>query len=120
VSHRLDPCIVHELPAAPRFVGREQLRAELRGLWTSGFAGIVSLVGLGGAGKTALAAKFLDDVARSPDGPPDGLFVWSFYREPDAGQFLRRTLHYFFGGVALLRPIKRAHNQQIGHGLSWV
>ncbi len=101
MSHRLDPCIVHSLPAAPRFFGREQVRAELCQLWTGGFAGVVSLVGLGGAGKTALAAKFLDEITHdpSPQLAPEGLFVWSFYREPDAGQFLRGTLQYFSGAA---------------------
>jgi hypothetical protein len=90
------PCVVHPLPPAPHFVGRDGELAELRGLWQTGFRGVLALVGLGGAGKTAVAARFLAellDAGRLP--PPDGLFVWSFYQEPDAGQFLRELFDYF-------------------------
>ncbi len=60
---------------------------------------MVALVGLGGAGKTALAARFVDVVCR-PDHPsrPEGLFVWSFYQEPDAGYFLSEAYRYFARG----------------------
>ena len=50
----------------------------------------LALVGLGGAGKTALAARFLAGLLGPGAGPRlGGLFVWSFYQEPDAGLFLR-------------------------------
>jgi hypothetical protein len=94
--HPPHPCVVHPLPPAPHFVGREPELAELRRLWWSGFRGVLALVGLGGAGKTAVAAGFLADLARSADLPrPDGVFVWSFYQEPDAGHFLRELYAYF-------------------------
>ncbi|HJT36601.1 MAG TPA: ATP-binding protein [Pirellulales bacterium] len=92
-----DPCIVHALPTAPKFVGRERERSDLLRFWADEFTGIVALIGLGGSGKTALAAQFLDEVVRASEGAlrPNGLFVWSFYREPDAGQFLRQAFQYF-------------------------
>lgn len=89
-----EPCVVHPLPPAPDFVGRDAELAQLRTFWDSGDCGVLSLVGLGGAGKTAVAAHFLSDLLGS--GRPDGgLFVWSFYQEPDAGLFLRELFDYF-------------------------
>ncbi len=90
----LDPRLVHPLPAAPHFVGRAAELEELGQLWQSGFRGVVALVGLGGAGKTAMAARFLEKLAGSTPRP-HGLFVWSFYQEPDAGRFLQEAYAYF-------------------------
>jgi hypothetical protein len=96
--HPPEPCLVHRLPPAPHFVGREAELAELRRLWQTGFRGVLALVGLGGAGKTAAAARFLDDLLGPGAGPrAEGLFVWSFYQEPDPGTFLREAYRYFAG-----------------------
>jgi hypothetical protein len=96
-----EPRLVHRLPPAPHFVGREAELAELHRLWGAGFRGVLALVGLGGAGKTAVAAHFLDRLLRDAGAPrPHGLFVWSFYQEPDAGAFLREAYHYFLGDAA--------------------
>jgi len=92
--HPPDPHIVHPLPAAPVFLGRETELAQLRAFWDNGGRGVLSLVGLGGAGKTAIAARFLSDLLGA-GRPVGGLFVWSFYQEPDAGLFLRELVDYF-------------------------
>jgi hypothetical protein len=89
-------------------VGREAELQELRGLWQRGFQGVLALVGLGGAGKTAVAARFLAELAGA--SRPAGLFLWSFYQEPDAGLFLQRAYHYFAGPAA-------AHQSARGAGL---
>ncbi len=62
---------------------------------------MVALVGLGGAGKTAVAARLVAELCR-PENPyrPGGLFVWSFYQEPDAGFFLSEAYRYFAGVAA--------------------
>ena len=52
------------------------------------------LWGLGGAGKTAVAARSVSEVL-GVSRPAGGLFVWSFYQEPDAGLFLRELVDYF-------------------------
>ena len=98
-THPPDYNIVHPLPSAPQFVGRRAELDELMALWRSGAPGVVALVGLGGAGKTAIAARFVDAVCR-PEEPsrPEGLFVWSFYQEPDAGYFLSEAYRYFARG----------------------
>ena len=94
--------VVHPLPPAPQFVGREAELAELRSLWQRGTRGVIALVGLGGAGKTAVAARFLDELFR-PDhpAPPEKLFVWSFYQEPDAGYFLSEAYRFVARGDPL-------------------
>src|SRR5712692_8545545 len=76
--HPREPREVHRLPPAPHFVGREAELEALCGLWQAGFRGVLALVGLGGAGKTAVAARFLDQL-RSGEGlaQPASLFVWS-------------------------------------------
>jgi hypothetical protein len=97
-THPPEPRIVHPLPSAPVFLGRESEQAELVSFWDRG-GGVLSLVGLGGAGKTALAARFLSGLhgPRGSESAPTagGLFVWSFYQEPDAGLFLRELFDYF-------------------------
>jgi hypothetical protein len=98
--HPPEPRLVHRLPAAPHFVGRAAELHELHRLWRTRFRGVLALVGLGGAGKTAVAARFLDDLLAPDAAPrPHGLFVWSFYQEPDAGAFLREAHDYFAAGA---------------------
>jgi hypothetical protein len=100
-SYPPDLRVVHALPPAPHFVGRQAELAEVRRLWGSGFQGVVALVGLGGAGKTAVAAQFLRDLLNEHGSVrPASLLVWSFYQEPDAGRFLQEVLDYWAGGVA--------------------
>jgi hypothetical protein len=94
-SNRLAPLIVHPLPPAPSFTGRQDELAKLRGFWDEG-PGVLSLIGLGGAGKTALAEKFVEWV--QANDPPEGLLIWSFYDDPDANTFLKTAHRYFTGG----------------------
>jgi hypothetical protein len=109
IAHPPYPRVVHRLPPAPHFVGREEELAELRGYWMTGFRGVLALVGLGGAGKTAIAARFLDELLGSNHlARPDGLFVWSFYQEPDAGLFLQEAYNYFTAGNSTTTPAKGA------------
>ncbi len=107
--HPPDHRVVHPLPPAPQFVGREAELDELRALWQVRTPGVIALVGLGGAGKTALATRFLEDLCR-PDYSlrPEGLFVWSFYQEPDAGYFLSEAYRYFVRGEPSAAPAKGA------------
>ncbi len=96
----MQPRLVHPLPPAPHFVGRATEIDALLQLWQGGFSGVVALVGLGGAGKTAVAARFLDDVLAERLAPgPDAVLAWSFYQEPDTGLFLQEAFRYFTGGA---------------------
>ena len=77
---------------------------------------MVALVGLGGAGKTAIAARFLDELSAGELSPhPTGLFVWSSYQEPDTGYFLQE-LHRYFTPEA--RPEAPAKGTALIHLLS--
>src|SRR5262249_29136852 len=102
-----EPCVVHPLSPAPHFAGREAELDELRRLWQGGFRGVLSLVGLGGAGKTSVAASFLDGLLQGHAQPrPESLFVWSFYQQPDAGLFLHEAYRYFCPDEAARTPSK--------------
>lgn len=107
--HPPDHLVVHPLPAAPQFVGRGTELDRLRSYWRSTNRGLVALVGLGGAGKTAIVARFLEEVAQAETAPrPLGLLVWSFYQEPDVGYFLQEAYRYFAGSHAAVTPAKGA------------
>lgn len=67
----------------------------MRQFW-EGSSGVLSLIGLGGAGKTALAERFLSKLLEKET--PDGVLVWSFYDDPDANHFLKTAHSYFTGG----------------------
>lgn len=93
-----EPCVVYPLPPAPHFVGREAELATLRACWGEAPKGVVALVGFGGAGKTAVASRFVHELLeRDLEPRPRSLFVWSFYQEPDAGLFLQRLHEYLAG-----------------------
>jgi hypothetical protein len=70
------------------FEGREQVLANLDALWAdtlidkSGRAHIVSLVAIGGAGKTTVASRWKDSVlGREFNGGVERYFDWSFYSQ---------------------------------------
>ncbi len=88
--------IAHRLLRARDWQDRPQ-RDDLCDWWRSGAGGVCALVGIGGAGKTAIADRFvraLPGVLLSPDvtdddtlRPPRGLFVFSFYDAPNPDTF---------------------------------
>src|SRR5688500_13686876 len=92
--------VVHPLPAAPAFTGRErELETLTRAVIHDPRTRVVSLVGIGGPGKTAIAAEFLERLAGPPGDPDEGrphaLFVWSFYVDQDPSEFLRQAYAFF-------------------------
>lgn len=89
------PEFAANLQRAPHFVGREELLEELQ-TWTkvpSAKPGVIALVGVGGAGKTAIAERLLSGMSTEPQ--PRGLFVWSFYEDERTEAFLARAVKYF-------------------------
>ncbi|MEE8525734.1 MAG: TIR domain-containing protein [Thermoanaerobaculia bacterium] len=88
--------VAHRLLRARDWQDRAQF-ARLCDWWRSGAGGVCALVGIGGAGKTAIADRFvrsLPGVLADPDvavdeslRPPRGLFVFSFYDAPNPDAF---------------------------------
>lgn len=103
------PSSGHPLPSAPHFVGREAELAELHHRWQTERAGVVALVGLGGTGKTAVAARFLQELQSGKASPQaERSFIWSFYHQPDSGLFLQEAFGYFCPGTSVALPGKGA------------
>jgi len=97
----LSPCIVHPLPPAPTFLGRVNELRALHEFVAGERPGLLAMVGIGGAGKTAIVQKLLDELLADPQGWPDGLFVWSFYVSQDVNAFLETAYQYFSRGEAV-------------------
>jgi hypothetical protein len=92
------PRVCHPLQPAPNFQGRERLRMELLA-WIRAPGSsdrVVSLVAVGGTGKTALAERVLTGLS---EPTPYGVLVWSFYENPRTEEFLRTTCEYFTGEI---------------------
>ncbi|MCQ3930204.1 MAG: hypothetical protein DPW16_07065 [Chloroflexi bacterium] len=82
---------------------------DLRDFWGDKTRhGVLALVGMGGSGKTALLIRFLQELPDNPltdfaatrEGdlpPPQGIFVWSFYDQPNIEYFIR-VLYTFLTG----------------------
>src|SRR5215204_4036107 len=79
--------VIHPLPPARAFTGGEKALASLRReLFESPQTRVVSLIGIGGAGKTAIAAKLLSEIlSPQPSSRFDGVLVWNFYVDQDTG-----------------------------------
>lgn len=97
---RWRPECVAILQRAPHFVGRDELLQELF-LWSTrekAEPGVVALVGVGGAGKTAIAERIVSQIG--PASRNAGTFVWSFYEDERTEAFLTRACAYFAGAEA--------------------
>ncbi|MDY7226678.1 helix-turn-helix transcriptional regulator [Hyalangium rubrum] len=91
----LRPHFAHTLQRARHFVGRGEVLAFLSA-WAAADAPaerVVTLVALGGTGKTAVAERLVASLGEGPR--PGGTFVWSFYEDPRIEGFLSRALRYF-------------------------
>lgn len=94
------PLHLHTLQRAPHFVGRKDILEDLAA-WAEvspPSPRVVALIGLGGAGKTAVAERLLSALGDAPR--PGGLFVWSFYDDPRTEAFLDQAARYFAPSAA--------------------
>ena len=101
MSDEIDSGIIHALPPAPMFTGRDAHLEQLAATLDDG-PGVVSLIGMGGAGKTAIAAEYLHRHASAYAR----IFVWSFYVDQDASAFLQRAQAYFVSTLAAASPMQ--------------
>ncbi len=67
-------------------VGRDRERETLVRAWEGGKTNLVSIVGWGGIGKSALLNVWLADMAARGFEGADNVWGWSFYRQSTAGQ----------------------------------
>jgi hypothetical protein len=97
--NKLRAKVMYTLRLAQYFVGRQSHLRTLREFWNEDTQRVIGLVGMGGTGKTAIVRQFLETQhwLESEDAPdsPDGLFVWSFYDNPDAAGFITEAYLYF-------------------------
>jgi len=90
------PLFCHALQPALHFRGRAYRLQELKGWLQTPVTPdrVISLLAAGGTGKTALVNQALHQAAISDRA---GVFVWSFYEEPNTDNFLREAYFYFTG-----------------------
>lgn len=93
------PRVVHPLLRASNFQPRPIYRRAIDEFARRREGGVLALVGIGGAGKTALVRDALDELlaTRVPQRL-DGTFVWSFYDESDSHTFFRNLVDYLGAG----------------------
>jgi tetratricopeptide (TPR) repeat protein len=105
------PRIEHALQPALHFKGRRALLASLED-WLaepSPATHVVSLIAVGGAGKTAIVERLVAGLCHARLA--GGLFVWSFYENNRTEEFLQRACEYFAGRV-LDDALGRLHHLQ--------
>jgi hypothetical protein len=79
-----------------RFFGRQAELELLDGAFSGGEPSVVTLVGPGGQGKTAIIQHWLRPFAAG-ERRADGVFLWSFYRGKDGDLCLRQLYAYALG-----------------------
>jgi hypothetical protein len=79
-----------------RFFGRTNELTLLDESLHGGPASVVGFLGLGGQGKTAIVQHWLETISAQVS-PPEGVFLWSFYRGKDPDLCLRALYAYATG-----------------------
>ena len=114
----------HPLLRARDWQDRPQL-GEVCRWWAEGGTGVCALVGIGGAGKTAIADRFLQllpnvlppraDLPKRADlRPPERLFVFSFYDAPNPDSFF--ASHSISSPIPLARDTMPAELDAVDSG----
>jgi len=95
-------------PHINEWVEREDIIGVLNYYWLDERCRIVSLIGLGGEGKSTLARHWLEQLLSSDEDfqQPDGVFWWSFYQRPDINDFFESALSYFSAGELSSKDIE--------------
>jgi hypothetical protein len=110
-------CIVHPYPIQNNFTGRHSERRLLSDWWVNNSEQMISLVAMGGMGKSSVAWVWAqrdllgnpipgmrddDERSRVPAMErPDGVFWWSFYEgDAEFNNFVQRALAFISKGTA--------------------
>ena len=83
--------IVHPLLRAGQWQHRPQLN-DVHRWWRDGGRGVCALIGMGGAGKTAITDRFVNDLLTHEGNElrvPGSVFVYSFYEDEKPENFFR-------------------------------
>ena len=89
------PYIAHPYALQANFTGREQERKMLTDWLIGDSHPMLSVIAIGGMGKTALAWYWLMEDIKGSDEQPRKLVWWSFYdRESGFGRFLKKAIEY--------------------------
>ncbi|HTN83813.1 MAG TPA: helix-turn-helix domain-containing protein, partial [Sorangium sp.] len=107
------PLHAHTLQRARHFVGRGDVLERLAA-WADASPPeprVVALLGVGGAGKTAIAERFLQGLGDAPR--PGGVLVWSFYDDPRTEAFLDQAAAYFAQGEGAAPRAPAAPGEQL-------
>ena len=90
------PYIAHPYALQANFTGREQERKMLTDWLTGDSHPMLSVIAIGGMGKTALAWYWLMEDIVGSDEQPRKIVWWSFYDyESGFGRFLKKAIEYF-------------------------
>jgi hypothetical protein len=94
------PRVVHPLLRALDFEPRPLYRRVIDAFLFREEGGMLALIGIGGAGKTALLRDALDPLLAPAEARHfGGLFVWSFYDDPNVANFFRHLAQYLKGRI---------------------
>ncbi|KAF5433685.1 Tetratricopeptide (TPR) repeat [Candidatus Methanophagaceae archaeon] len=90
------PYIAHPYPLQANFTGREQERKMLTDWLTGDNHPMLSVIAIGGMGKTALTWYWLMEDILGSDEQPRKIVWWSFYDyESSFGRFIKKAIEYF-------------------------
>jgi tetratricopeptide (TPR) repeat protein len=120
---------IASLPSShPNFIGRENELTVINRAWNDHATNILSIIGWGGSGKSALVNRWLDLIAANNYRDADAVFGWSFYNQGSTEEhqesselFMQQAFHFFVGeadtsGSPFERGVRLA--RQIGRGRS--
>lgn len=100
-KNRINPLVCHTYEKAPRFFGRKKELSSIDSFWKSNSGKVLAITGIGGSGKTAIVAKWIElffgDEKKLKEA--NAIFIWSFYENNSSELFLKELYKYIFYGT---------------------